>query len=111
HQEQRNTDTDHGDCVKQAGHQEHTAGKHGRHFRLPGNTFEKFTTEDTETDGGTECAKANQQAHGHCGQTNNEFHICSPRDVLALTIEGHENPRLTNVPSRAPWPDTRSTTS
>src|SRR5699024_385445 len=72
HQEQRNTNADHGNGVKQAGHQEHATRKHRRHFRLAGDTFEKLTTEDTETDGGTECAKANQQADGHCGQTNNE---------------------------------------
>src|SRR5438552_18980874 len=84
-EEQRETDTDHGNRVDERGDNEHLGLQHRRQLRLTRRTFEKAATENAETDGGAQRTHAEDDSdgqHGHGLDMCNVFHFKPPEKTL-----------------------------
>ena len=62
--EERDTDADHGDRIKQTGNDEHLDLESRNHFRLASRAFEEAPTQQTKSDSGTESTRPAQDGDG-----------------------------------------------
>ena len=83
---QCDSNTDHGDSIKQRYNQEHFGLQHRRQLRLPCSAFEEAAAQKAHADTYAQCAKADQNRDGNRGLTNYSFHQFLQLRILSKVI-------------------------
>jgi len=90
-EEQRDTNTDHGNRVEQSHDEKHFRLQHRSQFRLTRTTLEEAATEQTHADTNTEGAKADQKCDSDRGITKYNFHQLLLEKAVLLKVKSLMN--------------------